>query len=135
MRNASDELYTALHRRAYFNEIIIMLPSSWPATCLPSNHHSSNTILTSSGETSDITISIEHPIYQHNIWTEQYGGCYVQGKQIYAGYDAFNTEKAGRQFVNEWVKYRYGVFDEIGFQADPIYPKCWHLDDDLTENG
>lgn len=137
MKNASKELYLALHRRAYFNEITIILPENWPSTCLPVHHHnqSSNTILPSSGESSDVTITVEHPIYRNNIWTEQSGGCGAPGKQMYGSYSAFGKLNAGRDFVNQWAKYRYGVFDEIGFNADPIYPKCNQLDEELRENG
>lgn len=137
MKNASKELYTALQRRVYFGEITIILPSNWPSICLPVHHHnqSSNAILPSRGELSDITVTVRHPIYQHNIWTEQTGGCGAQGKQIYASYMAFQRATAGRDFVNQWAKYRYGVFDEIGFNADPIYPKCTDLDEEYREHG
>lgn len=27
--------------------------------------------------------------------------------------------------TNQWVKYRYGVFDEKGFKNDPMYPLYW----------
>lgn len=137
MRNASKELYTALHRRAYFGEITIILPKDWPSTCLPSHHHNSstNTILPSSGESSDITITVEHPIYKNFIWTEQPGGCGVQGKQIYSSYKAFERLTAGREFTRQWAMYRYGVFDEYGFIGDPIYPHCSQLSDEYHENG
>lgn len=29
---------------------------------------------------------------------------------------------ADRAFVKEWAKFRYGVFEELGFPNDPIYP-------------
>lgn len=137
MRNASKELYSALHHRAYFNDFTIILPNNWPSTCLPAHHHnhSSNTILPSSGETSDITITVEHPIYRNIIWTEQTGGCGVQGKQIYASYMAFGAADAGREFVNQWARYRYGVFDENGFEFDSIYPKCHQFDDDVSSEN
>lgn len=137
VQNASRELYAALHHRAYFGDITIILPKDWPPTCLPTHHHnsSSNTILPSSGESSDVTITAEHPIHRNAIWTEQTAGCGVQGKQIYASYRAFSEPRAGRSFVQQWAKYRYGVFDEMGFSGDPIYPKCTDVDEDLRETG
>lgn len=27
--------------------------------------------------------------------------------------------------VAEWAKYRYGVFDEMGYSRDPVYPMCY----------
>lgn len=136
MKNASNELYSALHRRAYFGDVTIILPKTWPSTCLPAHHHNSsaNTILPSSGESSDITITGEHPIYRNIIWTEQVGGCGVQGKQIYASFLAFGHPSAGREFAQQWAKYRYGVFDETGFNFDPIYPNCMQLDEEFREN-
>lgn len=32
---------------------------------------------------------------------------------------------AERTFVKEWAKFRYGVFEEIGFPNDPIYPTSY----------
>lgn len=89
--------------------------------------------MSSSGESSDITITEEHPIYRNAIWTEQYGGCGVQGKQIYASHLAFGYQNAGKEFMQEWIKYRYGVFDETGFLFDAIYPKCPQQDGDTCE--
>lgn len=28
--------------------------------------------------------------------------------------------------MKEWAKYRYGIFDEIGYRDDPVYPRCFH---------
>lgn len=33
---------------------------------------------------------------------------------------------SGKALVHEWAKYRYGVFDEFGYNDDPIYPQCYH---------
>lgn len=35
---------------------------------------------------------------------------------------------SGRILVKEFAKYRYGVFDEQGYFNDPIYPMCFHDD-------
>lgn len=37
----------------------------------------------------------------------------------------------GKSLAREWAKYRYGVFDEIGYFDDPVYPSCYYSD--LTE--
>lgn len=40
--------------------------------------------------------------------------------------DAVSLSMEGaRLLLNQWVKYRYGVFDEKGFKNDPIYPLYW----------
>ncbi|KAJ6641601.1 Calcium-activated chloride channel regulator 2 [Pseudolycoriella hygida] len=118
--SASNFLFNALDGRAYMDSVIVMIPSSWPKNCLPQNA----TLLTSSGESSDITISERHPIYGDAIWTQQSAGCGENGDQIYASYSAFNRNTAGRELVREWAKYRYGIFDDIGYPNDPIYPMC-----------
>lgn len=137
MKNASIVLFNALHSRAYFAGITIILPDDWPLTCLPSyfRNQTSAKILQSSGEKCDVTVTVEHPIYQNNMWTESHGGCGVQGNQIYASYLSFSNDEAGKEFVQQFVRYRYGVFDEDGFNFDPIYPTCWQIPEELRENG
>ncbi|KAG4074164.1 hypothetical protein HA402_014369 [Bradysia odoriphaga] len=122
--SASDFLFNALDGRAYIDSVIVMIPSSWPKNCLPQN----GTLLTSRGESSDITISERHPIYGDAIWTQQSAGCGENGDQIFASYSAFNRNTVGRELVREWAKYRYGIFDEIGYPNDPIYPMCYKTD-------
>ena len=40
--------------------------------------------------------------------------------------DAVSLSMQGaRLLLNQWVKYRYGVFDEKGFKNDPMYPLYW----------
>lgn len=68
--SASNFLFNALDGRAYIDSVIVMIPSSWPKNCLPQN----GTLLTSRGESSDITISERHPIYGDAIWTQQSAG-------------------------------------------------------------
>jgi Calcium-activated chloride channel. len=34
----------------------------------------------------------------------------------------------GRSLVQQWAKYRYGVFDEVGYKSDPVYPTCYQGD-------
>lgn len=101
-----------------------MLPSNWPSSCLPKNR----TIKTSRGERSDITITVPHQVYRDSVWTQQSGGCGEAGDQIYGSYTALRRDTIGRELVREWAKYRYGIFDEIGFKNDPIYPKCYRTD-------
>lgn len=44
----------------------------------------------------------------------------------------FFTERA---FVHEWAKYRYGVFEEIGFENDPIYPTSYYGEENYGSRG
>lgn len=35
-----------------------------------------------------------------------------------------NDDEFPRRFTEEWLKYRYGVFDEDGSEEDEIFPHC-----------
>lgn len=138
IKDASSQLFESLQRQIEFGEITIILPNDWPVSCLPVyqfNGTKNNEIVSTSGELSELTITVEHPIHQNNIWVEQYAGCGIQGKQLYASYLAFECSNAGREFAKQWVKYRYGVFDETGNDFDPIYPACWQIAEEFRENG
>lgn len=39
-----------------------------------------------------------------------------------------NPFPPARLLVKEFAKYRYGVFDEQGYNNDPIYPMCYYDD-------
>nr|CAD7261704.1 unnamed protein product [Timema shepardi] len=44
---------------------------------------------------------------------------------IYLSYKQLKEpQDLDRLFVQQWAKYRYGVFDEVGYVADPVYPIC-----------
>nr|CAD7397190.1 unnamed protein product [Timema cristinae] len=44
---------------------------------------------------------------------------------IYLSYKQLKEpQDLDRLFVQQWAKYRYGVFDELGYVADPVYPIC-----------
>ncbi|GAB0087730.1 calcium-activated chloride channel regulator 1 [Sergentomyia squamirostris] len=123
--SASQFLFTALDGRAYFGGITVILPTTWPEdACLPPNR----TVTPSSGEHSDITITSIHPIHSEEVWTQQSGGCGEPGEQIFMSYTGLNRETVDKEFVREWAKYRYGVFDERGFAGDSVYPKCFMTD-------
>ena len=44
------------------------------------------------------------------------------GKTFLTFFFLFFPERA---FVHEWAKYRYGIFEEVGFANDPIYPMSY----------
>ncbi|XP_055587867.1 calcium-activated chloride channel regulator 2-like [Uranotaenia lowii] len=122
--SASQYLFSALDGRIYFGEITVILPPHWPNSCIPYNQ----TRTSASGERSDVTIKA-HTKTESSIWTKQYAGCGQPGDQIFIDADILGRDTIGREFIREWAKYRYGVFDEIGFAKDPIYPRCYINDD------
>ena len=88
----------------------------------------------SHGEPSDMILTDTNPIYGNDLWTQQSSGCGDAGDQIYGSYQAFiDRDSVAREFVREWTKYRYGVFDEIGYENDTIYPICYRDGDGKRE--
>ncbi|XP_066984278.1 calcium-activated chloride channel regulator 1-like [Macrobrachium rosenbergii] len=62
-------------------------------------------------------------------WTLQVGGCGKPGRTIYITHEYFSDRNLsdslgdpGRVLVQEWAKYRWGVFEEYGHPGDPLYP-------------
>ncbi|XP_058056126.1 calcium-activated chloride channel regulator 1-like [Anopheles bellator] len=124
LTSASQYLFNALDSRVYFGEVSVILPNHWPQSCIPYNQ----TRTSASGETSDVTIRPQTKA-EPSIWTQQYAGCGESGEQIFVDPDILGRETIWREFIREWAKYRYGVFDEIGYDRDPVYPRCYINDD------
>ncbi|XP_055625136.1 calcium-activated chloride channel regulator 1-like isoform X2 [Toxorhynchites rutilus septentrionalis] len=125
LTTASQYLFSALDGRVYFSEISVILPARWPNSCIPYNQ----TRTSASGERSDVTIRSHTTKTEALIWTEQFAGCGEPGDQIYIDTEVLGRDTIGRELVREWAKYRYGVFDEIGYDKDPVYPRCYINDE------
>ena len=126
MTSSSSYLFSALDGRAFFGSFNIILPASWPDNCV----NSSRSLQASQGGKSDLTLTPTHPIYGDSAWTQQSGGCGVAGDQIFLSQIALSRASVAQELVREWAKYRYGVFDEIGYQNDEIYPLCYEKERD-----
>ncbi|CAL8101953.1 unnamed protein product [Orchesella dallaii] len=139
----SEYLFEATNGQTYFRQVSILLPSNWAnSNCTgesPDRHYQvDQEVLTATYQTSssaDIHVTADHPVYIDKPWTLQYGPCGVSGKKISIpisfiteeGADANNASVnpenlRARLMVREWVKFRYGVFDENGFAHDEKYP-------------
>lgn len=128
-------MYSALNGRNKFGTVIIQLPNRWTSECLPSrsstyNSSNSRVIGISKGDLSDITI-VPKRINKQYIWTQQTKGCGIKGDQIYIDYN-FILNNRITEILREWSKYNFGVFDELGYLDDPIYPQCIPTDDDSS---
>lgn len=131
-------MFNALNSRAYFEEIIILYPNHWDEYCFSNKSN----IVTSTHVidlcSTDVTLENEvHPIFGSSIRTKQFGQCGDGGKQIYINKNELlnrNAKEFGKEFVQNWAKYRYGVFDEYGFLNDKIYPKCY-VEDEIQVTG
>ncbi|XP_044735945.1 calcium-activated chloride channel regulator 1-like [Chrysoperla carnea] len=132
LTTASHYLFTALDGRAFFQSINVILPTSWPDTCIPGGSR----VSPATNSYSDITIQRRvTPGGTIPAWTQQTGGCGEPGNQIFLNYDTLEnySNSLGRTIVKEWAKYRYGVFDEIGYHNDPVYPMCYINDQDKSQ--
>lgn len=125
-------MFSSLDGRVHIGNVVVIVPMEWPNSCLPTNR----TMTASIGERSDITLTLPHPIYRDAIWTQQSAGCGEAGDQIYSSYTALRRKATvGREMLREWAKYRYGIFDEIGFVNDPVYPQCYRTDKTQQPSG
>jgi calcium-activated chloride channel regulator 4 len=119
--SSSQHLHTTLDGRILFNSIDIILPPAWSNNCV-----TNATVTSYNGAPTDAQITTTHPIFGDDLWTKQSGGCGERGEQMYVSERSVRDgfENVEKKFVNEFMKYRYGVFDTNGFDGDAIYPKC-----------
>ncbi|KAK4015731.1 hypothetical protein OUZ56_030705 [Daphnia magna] len=123
---ASADLYAATRQRSYIQSVQILIPQKWVNI----------TASASTWETfQDAEIQIDHPNWKYGDmpYTVQLGGCGDPGQYIhwtpnYVNTFDYDTTKlqfgpAGKLFVREWARLRYGVFEEHGYTgADTTFP-------------
>lgn len=120
--SGSKSLHEALSGKAYFRSVTVMLPLNWPDHCV--GHLRG--IVSSQGETPDVHIGLPHPVHGDALWTQQSQGCGRPGDGIYSSYRLFQEPRElGKELTKQWAKYRYGVFDEVGYAGDAVYPSCY----------
>nr|XP_039257971.1 calcium-activated chloride channel regulator 3A-1-like [Styela clava] len=118
---ASESLFVATKRRAYFREITILVPSTWTGY-IESKRAEGETY-----DAADVIVTNPNPSYGDAPYTVQYGGCGSPGSYIHFTPNYFVNEdmvmnfgKRGKVIVHEWAHYRWGVFDETS-ESDPFY--------------
>jgi len=85
-------------------------------------------------------VSTGHPFTGGKLpWTKQYKGCENESESIYVPVEFFKTDfdssTRGRILLAEWAKFRYGVFEEYAYFADPRYPPCYSLQGKIFYTG
>lgn len=84
LTSASQYLFSALDGRAFLRSATVILPSSWPESCV-------NVPITSAtDETSDVTI-VPSETARGRLWTQQSLGCGQPGDQIYLGHESLQS--------------------------------------------
>ncbi|CAG0887034.1 unnamed protein product [Darwinula stevensoni] len=122
IRDGSTALQNATDGILHFKTVYVVVPRSW-TDC------ATDMELPSSFASADVRIVGEaHPLYGNDPWTFQYGPCGTPGRFIQFTAEYFQPSSdgsygpRGKTFAREWLKYRYGVFDELGYPNDPLYP-------------
>lgn len=126
----SSQLYTTTGGRASLRQVTVTLPRTWR------NDMSSCSLMqplttVAPPIRSHITVSKSHPVFGNRPWAQQTQGCGKQGDQIRLGADILSAASndthsyTARLLLGEWVKYRWGVFEESGHYGDALYPPLY----------
>ncbi|CAL4243850.1 unnamed protein product, partial [Meganyctiphanes norvegica] len=112
-------------------DVTIVLPRMWEDDDLLCTLDSPVTISAVS-TTAHIRISTPHPVFESRPWTQQSQGCGKQGDFIQLGSDMLKAKtnesyaKSAHLLLAEWAKFRWGIFNEHGFDGDSRYPATYH---------
>ncbi|KAG7160312.1 Calcium-activated chloride channel regulator 4-like [Homarus americanus] len=124
----SEHLFRATRRRAFFRHVKLLIPQSWNNT----DYDHPATVQTY--QESEIRVDLQHHPYYNQPYTKQPGKCGSPGLHIHLTPDYLTEEKyqswwgkPGKSLVPLWAKLRWGVFDELGYPNDPIYPSFYYL--------
>lgn len=133
MTAASEELFHVSSGRIRWERITLQWPRNGPslANC-PSVKIVTRAAL-NRWSRADVTVKESgHPLLGNQLpWTEQFGPCgtpSLDGVSVPAPFippasgSRTDKVKAARLLVRQWIKSRYGVFDETGYQGDAQYP-------------
>ncbi|XP_063609720.1 calcium-activated chloride channel regulator 4-like [Penaeus indicus] len=117
----SELLYSATDNRLSFGEVTIVVPEAWACQDVV---NSSNV----AWDQAHFRVGPLHSVFGQNPWTQQPRGCGEPGDFMYFP-EPFLLENStlgskGSVLVHEWAKYRWGVFEEYGHRADPIFPSA-----------
>ena len=102
------------------------MPSSWADSECTQNAVKDDNAASSSA---DVLIkSADNPIFGSRPWAVQFGGCGEPGLRVELSHSALINKtgeeeiKLGREFLKEFIKFRFGAFEENGFPGDKLYP-------------
>ena len=136
LSETSRRFHSLTEARSLIGDVQVVLPRSWikdgagqhalAAKCLSGKSISSSVGHLQRGQ-ADIRVTDRHPIFGAMPWTSQYGQCQVQGLEMSLPYPALTNnqtlnEATVDRMLKEWIKFRFGVFEENGFVNDNIYP-------------
>ena len=115
----------------HFAAVTVVVPADWKDSSCGVNIRSPGPATPFSP--ADIVIDKPSPVGGFGLFTQQSGGCGVHGDYISVPHTFIAGQNIsagkGRQFVHEWAKFRFGIYDETGFKGDTLYPNYF------VENG
>ena len=122
VRSTSAQIFNLTSGRVQLRDISVRLPASW-SSCVPAS------VDPSPAATADLLVISTHPLRQDTPWAVQFDGCMRPGKNIelpvnFANKNSSVESRAG-VLAKEWVKLKFGVFEEAGFEGDEIYPEVF----------
>lgn len=138
---SSLSLWKALAGSAYFKSVTVVVPAAWrDSSCGVSIRSPSPS--TPFAE-ADILVGKPGPLAGYFPRAEQASQCGGPGSLIDLPHTFMTgrnvTEAAARRFVHEWAKFRYGIFDDMGFAGDALYPAYYkeqgHARPSVAANG
>ncbi|XP_066984958.1 calcium-activated chloride channel regulator family member 3-like [Macrobrachium rosenbergii] len=126
MKKASEAVFEATNHRAFFSEITVVLPKTWSVT--PTRNASGRW---ESWKGSDLRI-VQNGRYNDAPLTVPGGGCGVPGSRLEVPM-TYLTDltvqlrygDTGKVVAAEWIKYRYGVYEEHGYPGDKVFPHAY----------
>ncbi|KAF2366642.1 Calcium-activated chloride channel N-terminal [Trinorchestia longiramus] len=125
LQAASTTISTATRSWASLRSVSVVVPRSWtPSVCplLLGITEAEN----ESWDTANIRVTTaQHPRHGMKPWTQQSQGCGKQGDFIRVAHHLLRQNTSlynGRLLAHEWLRYRYGVFEEVGEVGNPFHP-------------
>ncbi len=139
LTESSHTLNKALQHRAHISSATVVIPSSWSeARCGLGVSNNNNDDKNIRGAFADVVVSGERDSLRGDArpFTQQSGGCGERGDFVtlpkrFLDKVENDTRTSSEVFVSEFAKLRYGVFDQVGFARDVLYPGHFYVDGKL----
>ncbi|XP_042220122.1 calcium-activated chloride channel regulator 1-like [Homarus americanus] len=124
IKKASEILYQNTHKQVFFGDVKILIPKFW-TNC----NENAVGAESESYEESDIKIAKENVLYGDQPYTLQPGECGEPGLYIHLTPTYLTHPNIinlwgppEKVLMAEWSKLRWGVFDEVGYPDDYLFP-------------
>ncbi|ODN05089.1 Calcium-activated chloride channel regulator 1 [Orchesella cincta] len=128
----SLKLHEATSGNARIGTVDILIPFDWDnGKCGLAANETSPALPSYSYFNSDLKITSVHPFANSLPWTNQYKPCGQGGDSIVLPPQFLDSDGGlsnsikAQILLHEWTKFRYGAFDEIGYDGDPQFPPCY----------